>query len=1256
MSVKEQYEAKQVPILRALAIGEIAEAHPDVIAEFRKLHPVKAAATFGGLLLMPELQANCFRIETLVHFAVAYCRGTAAPTRPFAQRMFECLGTGYCGVMEDPAEDVFVTLVNTPRGNFRIFEGIREGTGFHLQRILNVVERMPDRSPFSRIRSCVHSMLLLSEEVAERAEVRENLVGRELPINALPAEFVSRLSRNRDLIRFTEEEVERLEIPQELLAEFVFVPSSRTEVSEQSIGHTQLERRPIALHGGSAHLLLPTAVASAITRFVVESVLSMGMGDTFEAALCAEFAELFDQTPILGGPTGAPLIFQKISGCRISAVMTKADTSRLLHIVFFVDGLSGFLKDGLSGANTDPDALSSALNAQLNRASAEVEKQSSFLGGICLLVGCGLGRNLILSVDSELPEHWRFETISAYDLATLSWVPHFNRFSLWRLLDSVDAIEREGAALLNVNGLLNLVAWSERQTGNLVPHGELPDGFITPGTTALIAIPQNAIRELRQRVLAEWNPRRVLNTDGQWVKARKLLSFSEFEEDRAAPLYRSEDDVRNRKLRGVYVARKRPWWIGITAPEGAPGDAVFRLWMMLCTWLGRAAPILDDAYRELPPGSISFDVTFEEVLGTIRDAAKPKSSDELRPLIQTSAQANCSKIEISVGKGFDDGLIQPENIAERLFVENLVAGAAAVGGERGNSKKQEALVNRICLNSQARFLHRFHARSFREMVSSETEADPILVGPLDDGAFRIGLGWRVRSRESGALISGVAECTSYLNSLLRAVLEEVCTELKSLDRRSLVRAVLRNHEIAAHNRDVWSRSAQANIALHEDKEAALRTIVRHQGELNACFIGSRILLEAAICECPIEGGRTPGRLDLSRLMAVVMAAHHYGGWSDAIHWGAMEPRLRITPLGDVHMKPSYINEVYEPFGRVGGEMAVKEAADSYAALYAADKARASFADVCGVEFLAAWAAEFGVSLNGFRTFVDRMEDLGSEPPKVILELPRSAILAMLASAAGLSPEDASETLDVFLSRPRANWRGVSDEFTNKDWYPWRFRRRLSILRRPLIQIDSADDPTIILAPGLLREAFAAIVTWFHKGEIPSTQARSTLMRKWIGHANNVQRSKFNSRVAGRMRELGWEAKSEIRLTEILGRSLDRDYGDIDVLAWRPDSGRVLAMECKDVQYLKTIGEVAEQLADFRGEVRSDGKPDHLRRHLNRLEILASYPGAVSKFLKLSHSVQAEGHLVFKNPVPMQFAWDHMATGVRLSLFENLDRI
>ena len=164
------------------------------------------------------------------------------------------------------------------------------------------------------------------------------------------------------------------------------------------------------------------------------------------------------------------------------------------------------------------------------------------------------------------------------------------------------------------------------------------------------------------------------------------------------------------------------------------------------------------------------------------------------------------------------------------------------------------------------------------------------------------------------------------------------------------------------------------------------------------------------------------------------------------------------------------------------------------------------------------------------------------------------------------------------------------------------------------------------------------------------------MRKWVGHANNVQRSAFNTTVAERMRELGWLVEKEIKLTQILGRPLDRNYGDVDVLAWKPSTVRVLAMECKDVQYNKTLGQVSEQLSDFLGVVRSDGKRDLLRKHLDRLEMLNANKSEVAKALKISVPVQLEGHVVFRNLVPMRFAWERMASKVRLSLFEELDQI
>ncbi len=269
---------------------------------------------------------------------------------------------------------------------------------------------------------------------------------------------------------------------------------------------------------------------------------------------------------------------------------------------------------------------------------------------------------------------------------------------------------------------------------------------------------------------------------------------------------------------------------------------------------------------------------------------------------------------------------------------------------------------------------------------------------------------------------------------------------------------------------------------------------------------------------------------------------------------------------------------------------------------------------------------------------------------------------MLADVGGCPLEKATNVLSKFTLATRPQWQVPPDGFNNRDWQPWSFRRQLPALRRPFLQIDPSTDPEIILAPGLVREAFWLTVRWYHDGDIHQSEVRSAEMESWIGHAYRKNGEEFTKTVEARSIELGWQTKREIELTDILRRRQDerfgdlRKFGDVDVLAWRDGSPRVLIIECKDVQFRKTPGEVAEQLADFRGELTPKGKPDLLRKHLDRIEVLTANSGAVAKRFKLSTPICLEGHLVFRNPVPMRYAWDHMASRVRLSILAELDRL
>jgi hypothetical protein len=168
-------------------------------------------------------------------------------------------------------------------------------------------------------------------------------------------------------LQFSRSELKDLHIAESVLSRFEFRPGGWQAILPQSPGHTELERHPIVMYRDSAHLLLPTAVGSAITRLVIDAVIAMGLGDSFEAALAGDFAELFSEMPLLGGRSGAPITFQRIPGGRATGMIREMDAGRYLHLVLLVDGLAGFGDSGLNGRNQDSERWGPVCDAQLVR-------------------------------------------------------------------------------------------------------------------------------------------------------------------------------------------------------------------------------------------------------------------------------------------------------------------------------------------------------------------------------------------------------------------------------------------------------------------------------------------------------------------------------------------------------------------------------------------------------------------------------------------------------------------------------------------------------------------------------------------------------------------------------------------------------------------------------------------------------------------------------------------------------------------------
>lgn len=1229
-------------------LDAMLDDRPDIVRRLQALSP-QAATAFGILLTIPDLQASSARIETMIHLAVAHANGTQSPSARLAVELFEHVGVA-AGHLEDPAEDLMVEAVRSAQGNYRVISGLWEGAGFFLQRFVDVVEHMPDSAPFEGVRRSAIALLKLSEEVCARSELARHMLGDEMPVESVSKEQLARWMRSRSRLTFTKADLARLDIEPENLAPFVLTPSDKLGLLSGALGNTLLERRPLIAAGDAYHLVLPNAVTAAVRYWVIDALTRLGRRRDLCRAISLSYAKLFYETKLLGGVPAASLDFQPDGGALVAETMVQFDTGRTIHFLFFTDMLDDIEETGLSGVNPTGVELGVMFEKRIAARYQQAAAHPDYKEGMTLLVGCGIGRAAAIAFGGEDHPGWRVESCPAHDFLTMSVLHRFRASNLWRILEARDRIRSLGLRLPNVNGLLNLVSWSRSLGGHLVPHGDVPEA--PPGGGAVLMMAQNGLRELRQEAALETDFRVGKFVDGTWLRLRRDAP-SVFDDDRGAPVFGSEDPGRHGKPMVAYVSDQRDWWADVDSPIQAGGDVAYERWRMASVWLSRSAPLFEETI-DLPAGPIFWDLVFEGDLTDRRLVKDYLTYEAARAAIRVEIDPHRSTILTRIGSDFDRALFHPQNIAERALVAAFIRGVACLAGETDLDAVELALLPRIVTDPEARHSHAFAQRSFRDHVRVPDAGNQLIrIAREDDAYTRLNLGWNVRDRSEGSKIYGKADCMAFLNAIVTYLQDDLLEAVRTFDRRQMLERLLRNHELAIDDRDRWNRTSSALLALHGRSPETLSRLIKAEQSLNAVFQSTRILVEMAICESPLVDGARPGRLDIALLMAKATLLFEVGGWSDAVRWDVMKPEIHVTPLGDIHANFDFYEEIIAPHAYVSGEDRIKRSVTGYAKNLDERPTSDSVEGELEVDFAEAWKEQFGATIDEVRLFVDAVEQIGIKRKAQVVWLKRDCFRSMRVGDSLINDDTASRILQTLTLTARDSWRDIPAGFEERDRHPWRFRRQLSFLRRPILDWDPAGD-VLLVAPGMLRDSLVYMYSLYESGDFPASQL-TPKMAAWRGIANGRRGTVFANEVADAMRANGWHAEIEVKVTKLLGRGFDKDYGDVDVLAWR-DDGRVLAIECKDVQFRKTLGEMAEQLADYRGEIRPNGKRDELRKHLDRVEIIRQHLPQVASYVGRTTVGAIESHLLFRNPVPMEFALTRMAEQVAVSNFGAISRI
>lgn len=1231
--MKALYDAQMKWSRLNVTLAEIADDNRQLIHEMSRYDRAHAVPLLASLLTIPKYQSNCIRLEILVALAEIHCGGHKTPNIREAVRWFRLIGNSKCAMAEDPAEDVFVTLVQDQSGDYRLIEGISESSGFYTQRVLDVVSTMPDSGIFHQIKRCCHALLLVSDLVCEKAGLRRYTLGpaqhnASLSPNGLPSR---RTLTSTVVIPVTELEMHGV-TPADL-EPFFFHPQMRAELRTQQMGNCLLDSRPlIAYRPDAITVAVPSTLSVAVRNFVISNVVAYGMERTFDATLAAAYSSLLSDTFLLGGPYGTSVTWNREKSHQWSAFSFKVDQGYFVSLHLFLPSVTTHTDGGFKEMYHDDGAIRSTLETSLNFAASQIETQNDFRGAMVIIVGCGWGKGYEVSGVGFRRNRWRQLSMSIADLVRLSKLADMTPSRFWRIQDGLDSARKAGVQLINPNGILNLVGWLQENDGHFVPHAQLPETEISAKEPIAIQLPTNLLREVRGAADNGYDYHVAIDNVGTLHNVQHISPDPFFPSDSEFRFYGSLNEVRAGRLAGVYEGRLT-LWLSVDAPNMTDLGLVTQLWDMAREWTHRIGDAFDK-HADIPDPScpVKVYVQFLDPDPPESISAKPRF-EQLMTLWEISPRRERDATNLRFKTGFISGFAIAENVAERIFVHALADAFLRLLGIHDTASLVDNVTAEVVPNQDARNFHLMQAHSFTDYVADMLPKKLVALEPIDGASIALGLGWKAHTPDQGNRVVGRSECTEFLKTIVRILLDETGAALKCYQRLPMLTRLVENAEKAREEQDHWNRTSAAILGLHGHTESTMARYAERMSLFAGAAVASRILIEMSLCACPTEGGIPIADIELSKLMAKAAMAVHFGGLSDAIHYNALPPEIKISALGDILFRNELGHLVVEPMlARVMSDRFVSTAPaqrKNYEQPQIVPEVKGRFSE----EFWNAWAGEMGFDIDEGRRIIGSLEDSGVKRHAAVFYITRSEYLALAASA-DVTEEAANAFLAQFCLSTRPEWDKAPRDFKPKDIYPWRFGRRLSFVSRPILGVNNNDDPLLLIAPGALRQGFTYVLDGAYSGRLDQSFFHTNEMKhKWWGKASEGHT--FTSEVADALSKAGWHTRENIGLPEVLNRKLERDFGDIDVLAWRLDRNEILAIECKDLSLARNYSEVAELLSEYQG-VDVDGKPDKLKKHLDRIALLQGNLAQVRRFTSAENAGIASC-LVFSGIVPMQYA-------------------
>ena len=1119
----------------------------------RNIDGPSLVAAASGLMLLPENASRLVRLHRLAALGMALDDKQAPSMSSSAVRsLLKTDDIGGPGILaqEDPYSEALVQSVTFFGGPYLVSPGSGEHTVADLENLLDAAFRehwMPDalRNP---TRQLIRGLLTVSDMVLNRAGLKRGTLpsgSSRTPVDVPSAARLEELSRAAFISN--DELDSHGDWLRMVIDTFALDPSELSDPCPDDIFDDRLYVTPFLRLSGGYQLVLPldllVTIRFHLLRFVYQEGELEEFGKQWRASAFRRVMRLF--------PRDASPAFLEEDDV-MSRHLVAIDGKRDLHIVVATDPLVDWQLDvwGSYDTRLALDRLGRLMEPSVRRTYSSAEEL------LHLVIIDSPGRGAFWGI----PNIEDADPVLIVRSDDVEVMLHHEPDGPLGLLLFAEAIDRRPGESMSTGVLDEFCSYNDNEKSFYFSDGEPPTFTVFQTGEGLYP---------RAKYFAETDRHGVIPPLPEPLILQARLRY----EQDAPEIFAI--DPGSSYLGYVVELSARDVFVTIDFGENEIAGIEPNLLECVAYWVRECA---------IRTGTQIARATTEIVLRLSNPEAWKRVGDWSRsdPAVRVSPSPTGFTLEFT--ETFIALLQEVENTAERELVSELLVNLFGIA----QTDLTPALEEVAPLGSK-RMLNAFNQNDAPDMLAAKlprplTGHDQVAAQLLDE------LGEWLRAPTGGdfpvARFRG-QDRVKVLNSAVSHLFDLLETEIAGYDQRNLLDFLIAQNEALTHGAKFNAIMLTSQLACFGEQSQTVTELVAHRKEGATAHRANRFLIEYVAAQPP-AGANTTAIRDYYRLLSIAKEITERATASDFLYYELADFEVSILDSGRLGLsREEPVTIAMDTYAAASGLRSVRAAQNVGISNGTDDFDFDGFID----RSADAMRAEFGSTLTELRTVCGGLLDLGAADQ--VTRIDRSTAVSEIATNRALAEDTVNAVLDKITLTQRPSFLAIKE-----DAWPWRFNRDMSYVRRPLVLQGNE----LIFG---FRSIYRLGPYWVDNllsGRLQG-RAKTTEMKRCISEARGHINDAFAHSVSAKLQDLGMTTRRSVkkvgkrRIVDAAGQ----DLGDIDVLAYHPDTRSILAVEAKDFEIARIPAEISNELEKlFDGK---KGKRSTVDLHRRRIDWL-----------------------------------------------------